>query len=213
MIDNSLASPSPGFALHSDEEPESRTITRAIAWVLVGAVHFLFFLMFLVSVHQQTFGRRPPLETMLLLPALNGKNAPEVHMVRPEVPSEAEPEIVTAPITIPKPPPPPPNQAERPATPGDVLKAVGEALSCGAGSFETLTPAERARCRHEPWLARRAPNGALVMQPTLAPRLAEPQPEFHLSGADAQRRALETAPTGCPVLLNIPCLAKLPSNN
>jgi hypothetical protein len=211
LTDNSLASPE--FALPGDEEPPPRRYwSRSTSGVLVALVHVVFFAMLSFSVRMPTYGHRSALETILLLPSLDGRQAPEVHMVQPQVITQAPPEIITAPITLPKPPPPRPEEFQHPATPGDVLKAVGEELSCGAGSFEHLTQAERNRCRHEPWQGARAPNGVLVLQPSQAPKLMAPPPEFRLSGADAQRLQMERGPTGCPVLLNVPCLNKMPSD-
>jgi hypothetical protein len=40
-------------------------------------------------------------------------------------------------------------------------------------------------------------------------RFAPPPPEFALSGADAQRRSIERADP-CPVMLNVPCLNRIP---
>jgi hypothetical protein len=196
------------FMLFSEEEPPRRAWSRTLSWLLVVLVHLVFMGMLTFSVSLPRFRPHSALETILLLPSLNGRNAPEVHMLRPQAPSQAPPEIITAPITLPK-PPPPENQA-KPATPGDVLKAVGEALSCGAGSFENLTQAERNRCRHEPWHGGKAPNGSILVLAPSMPKLAAPEPQFRLSGADAQRRAIETAPTGCPVMLNVPCLNDIP---
>ena len=210
VTDDSLASHE--FALFGDEEPPRRTWSRAISSLLVVLVHLVFLAMFAISVTLPAFHRRTDMETILLLPSLDGRNSPQVHMLQPKSESPAPPEIVTAPITLPKPPPPPQN-AEKPLTPGDVLRAVGEDLSCQAGSFENLTQNERNHCRHEPWRAARAPNGSLVLQPTMAPKLVEPPPEFRISGAEAQRRALQSSPTGCPVLLNIPCLNNIPHDN
>jgi hypothetical protein len=197
--------------LFRDEEPPRRAWSRTVSLVLVVLVHLLFLGMLTFSVSLPRLRPRSALETILLLPSLNGKNAPEVHMLRPEAPSQAPPEIVTAPITLPK--PPPENVPKKPATSGDVLKAVGEELSCGAGSFENLTQAERSRCRHEPWFGRKTPNGSILVLAPRVPQLAAPEPQFRISGADAQRRSIETAPTGCPVMLNVPCLNNIPHDD
>ena len=82
-------------------------------------------------------------------------------MIQPEVPRAAPPVITTAPVIVV--PPPNPDQA-MPQTPADILKAIGEALSCGAENFENLTQAERARCKREPWIARKLPNGTIVLE-------------------------------------------------
>ncbi|HEX3754422.1 MAG TPA: hypothetical protein VHV26_05040 [Rhizomicrobium sp.] len=202
------------FALPGDDDSRvSRNASRVVSGVLVVLVHLLFLAMLLISVSLPSFRARRPLETILLLPSLNGKNAPEMHMLRPAAPSGVPPEIITSPITLPKPPPLPPEVLPKPPAAGDVLKAVGEALSCGAGSFENLTQAERNRCHHEPWHGGKLPNGSILVLAPAMPKLGEPQPEFRISGADAQRRAIESSPTGCPVLLNVPCLNNIPHDD
>jgi hypothetical protein len=203
-----------GFSLFRTPEPRRRAWSRGVSTILVGLVHLVFLAMLTFSVSMPAFHRPSVLETILMLPSLDGRTAPEIHMQQPKAVTAGPPEIVTAPITLPK-PIIPPETSQKPQT-GDVLRAVGEALSCGAGSFENLTQTERTRCRHEPWRAGRLPNGNLVMVPTSQlPRLAEPPPqsEFRLSGADEQRHGIEVAPSGCPVMLNVPCLNNIPHDN
>lgn len=204
------------FALPGDEDsPTPRNVSRVVSGVLVVLVHLVFLGMLLISVSLPSFRARRPLETILLLPSFHGENAPEMHMLRPAAPTGAPPEIITSPITLPKPPPPPPENAQKPPAPGDVLKAVGQELSCGAGSFENLTQAERSRCLHQPWHGGKTPSGSILVLAPAIPKLAEPQPqsEFRISGADAQRRAIESSPTGCPVMLNVPCLNNIPHDD
>ncbi len=175
MVTNS--SYAPEFVLVGEEEPPQRRYwSKGASWVLVVLIHVLFFGMLTFSVRMPTYGSRSALETILFLPSLEGRQAPDVHMIQPVAPSDTAPEIITAPITLPK-PPPPPEAVERPATQGDVLKAVGEELSCGAGSFEHLTQAERNRCRHEPWAGARTAAGTLVLAPSAQiPRLRPRRP-------------------------------------
>jgi hypothetical protein len=204
----------PGFAIFRGVESRRRVWSRGVSGILVGLVHLVFLAMLTFSVSMSAFHRPTVLETILMLPTLDGRTAPEVRMLQPKALTEAPPEIITAPITLPK-PIIPPETAQKPQS-GDVLRAVGEALSCGAGSFENLTQPERSRCRHEPWRGGRTATGNLVLVPaSQLPRLAEPVPqsEFHLSGAEAQRHDIEVAPTGCPVMLNIPCLNNIPHDN
>ena len=93
-------------------------------------------------------------------------------------------------------PPPPNSQIAPPQTPADILKAIGEALSCGAENFENLTQAERNRCKHEPWIARKLPNGTIVLE-AAAPQPFAPAPVPKISGAEALRHEMQTAPP-CP---------------
>jgi len=184
-----------------------KTYTRTLSWVLVAAVHLLFLAILTIAQNPAHDRRhRAALETMLFLPAITGDHAPKVNIIRPEAPSEAPPEIVTAPITIPR--PPPIETQPLVATPGDVLGAVGQALACGAGSYENLNPGERARCRRQPWGGLRAPNGVVVLDP--GPRLQLPPAEgtARLGGSEAIRRDLQQGgPSACPILQNTPCLA------
>jgi hypothetical protein len=213
VTDTSLTSRE--FALPGDDEPPARRYwSRGASGLLVVLIHLVFFVMLTFSIRLVDFGHRSALETILLLPTLDGRETTEPQMIQPRAITAAPPVIITSPITIPKPPLPEEQELHRPVTPGDVLKAVGEELSCGAGSFEHLTQPERERCLRQPWLARRGPAGTLVLAPAnQAPRLAAPPAEFRISGADAQRRSIETAPTGCPVMLNIPCLNQFPRAN
>ncbi len=210
MTDSSLAPPE--FSLPADDDPPARRIwSRGASTMLVVLIHLVFFAMLTFSVRMVQFGQPSSLETIFLLPSLEGRQTREPRMLQPRTITTAPPEIVTSPITIPKPPEP---EVEREipnaVTPGDVLKAIGQELSCGAGSFEHLTQPERERCLRQPWVATRGPAGTLVLQPaTQVPKLAPPPAECRRSGADFQRRAIETAPT-CPVMLNIPCLNRIP---
>jgi hypothetical protein len=127
-------------------------------------------------------------------------------MIRPEVPRATPPVITTAPVIVL--PPPNPNNPAMPQTPADILKAIGEALSCGAENFENLTQAERARCKREPWVAHKLPNGTIVLEAANpSPFVAPPEPKF--SGADAMRHQMQTAPP-CPIMLNVPCVQTTP---
>jgi hypothetical protein len=102
------------------------------------------------------------------------------------------------------PPPLPNTPVAPPQTPADILKAIGEALSCGAENFENLTQAERNRCKHEPWIARRLPNGTIVLE-AAAPQAIEPIVP-RISGGEALRHELQTAPPGCSLVTNVPCM-------
>jgi hypothetical protein len=176
--------------------------------VLVAVVHLAFFVFLTLAQNvQHNRGSRAVLETILFLPAVTGNNAPKVRIVRPESPSEAPPEIATAPITIPR--PPPVESQPQSATPGDILGSVGRALACGAGSYENLNSGERANCRREPWNGRRAPTGALVLDPGPRPlELPQAPGQLRLSGSESIRRDLQQGgPSACPILQNTPCLA------
>jgi hypothetical protein len=186
-------------------EPRRTTLKRALSWALVCVVHLLFLSMLTISMmeEEQRVGRKSAIETILDLSLLRNPNAPRIDIVKPDVQSRTPPEVTTAPITIPPPKPiPEENPPPAPATPGDVLKAVGEAIACGASNFENLTEAQQAHCRHEPWIPRKLPNGTIVLD--APPKVAE-QPQLHMSGADQMRHDMQTAP-GCPIMLQTPCV-------
>jgi hypothetical protein len=123
------------------------------------------------------------------------------------VPRASAPEVSTAPVIVV--PPPPNSQIAPPQTPADILKAIGEALSCGAENFENLTQAERNRCKREPWIARRLPNGTIVLEAAM-PQPFAPPPVPKISGGEALRHELQTAPP-CPIMVaNIPCMSPTP---
>jgi hypothetical protein len=209
----SLAHPflRPGGSASADEQ-RRRNAARTLSWVIVGALHLLFFFFFVISIRPFEDRVKPIAETILLL-TTTGDNAPPVHIVNPEIPSQAPPMINSAPITIVKPPPPPPDQAVGPTTPGDILSAVGRSLACSAGSWEHLNQVERDRCGGMPWRGYRTPNGSLVMIPrSQLPRLRDPSPDSDLrvTGSQAIEQGLNTGQIGgqggCPILLNTPCL-------
>jgi hypothetical protein len=181
-------------------EPRRAAIKRAVSWVLVVLVHLVFMAMLTLQfIQEQRVGRRGAIETILDLSLFHNSNAPPVTFIQPQVQSATPPQVTAAPILITPPKPVPEENA--PARPGDVLKSIGEALACGASNFENLTDQQRARCRHEPWLPRKLPNGTIVLD---APP-KEAQPEIHLSGAEAARREMEVAPP-CPILQQAPCV-------
>jgi hypothetical protein len=176
-------------------------LKRGLSFALVALIHLFFLAMLTVSLlqQQQRVGRKNGIETILNLSLLHTENAPPVDLIKPDVESVAPPAITTAPITIPPVKPVPEENAPAPPA-GDVLKAIGEAIACGATNFENLTDAQRAKCKHEPWIPRKLPNGTIVLD---APQIAAP-PEIHLSGAEQLRRDLQTAPP-CPIVTQLPC--------
>ncbi|HEV7959929.1 MAG TPA: hypothetical protein VGP01_02780 [Rhizomicrobium sp.] len=192
----------------SNEEQRRRLIERIFTWGVVAIIHILMlFIVVQDQRHRRELAMRPPAETILDLSRLSSSEAPPIRLIRPVVPRAAPPEITTAPVVV-VPPPPPNSQTAPPQTPADILKAIGEALSCGAENFENLTQAERSRCRHEPWIARKLPNGTIILE-AAAPRAIEPEVP-KISGADALRREMQTAPSGCSLVTNVPCMNPTP---
>ena len=207
MTDHALAFYGNRLARLSDEEERRLLVRRVVSWTLVGLIHVLLLSLFILDQYRQLslIKRVAPTEIILDLTKLPAGNAPPIRLIRPEVPTATPPVITTAPVIVA--PPTNPDQV-MPQTPADILKAIGEALSCGAENFENLTQAERARCKREPWIARKLPNGTIVLEAANPSPFAPPTVP-KLSGADAQRRQLETAPP-CPILVNTPCLTNTP---
>jgi hypothetical protein len=190
------------------EEERRLLIRRVVSWTLVGLIHVVLLSLFILDQYRMNhFTLKPPVETILDLTKLPAGESPPIRMIQPVVPNATAPRITTAPVIV---VPPPNPDLPVPQTPADVLKAIGEALSCGAENFENLTQAERNRCKKEPWIARKLPNGTIVLEAANpAPSPFAPPPVPKLSGADAMRRQMQTAPP-CPIMLNIPCVQTTP---
>ena len=207
MTDHALAFYGQRRPRLSNEEERRLLVRRVISWTLVGLIHVLLLSLFILDQirERSLMVRREPVETILDLSRLPAGNAPPIRLIKPEVPTAVAPVITTAPVIVV--PPANPDEAV-PKTPADILKVLGEALSCGAENFENLTQAERARCKTEPWIARKMPNGTIVLE-AANPSPFAPPPHPKLSGADAMRRQMQTAPP-CPIMVNTPCLSNTP---
>jgi hypothetical protein len=190
-----------------NQEERRLLIRRAATWTAVALVHVLLLSAFILDQYrQERLTIRPQKEIILDLTRLPRGAAPPIQMIRPMVPHANEPVITTAPVIVI--PPPNPDLAV-PQTPADILKAIGEALSCGAENYENLTQTERSRCKREPWIARKLPDGTIVLQAANPVSPYAPPVVPKLSGADAMRRRMETAPA-CNIMLNVPCLQNTP---
>ena len=190
-----------------NEEERRVMIRRAATWTLVALVHVLLLSAFILDQYQrERLIIRPQKEIILDLTRLPRGAAPPIQMIQPLVPHAEAPTITTAPVIVI--PPPNPDLAA-PQTPADILKAIGEALSCGAENYENLTQTERARCRREPWIARKMPDGTIVLQAANPMSPYAPPVVPKISGADAMRRQMQTAPA-CNIMLNVPCVQNTP---
>jgi hypothetical protein len=208
----------PGTGPLGADEQRRKAVSRTSSWVLVAALHVLFFFSFVLGMRPFDMRNQTIVETILTLP-LAGNNQQRERPINPQPLTTAPPRMLSAPIIVPKPPPvhveeKTPGAAQQPT---DVLGAVGLELACSAGSWEHLTTAERQRCGIYPWRGVKLPNGSLVMLPRNAfPRLKEaPDTEFNVnSGADqiqAQvRSGIIPGQGGCPILQNTPCLHVTP---
>jgi hypothetical protein len=86
------------------------------------------------------------------------------------------------------------------------LGSVGNYLACGASSFEYLNRAQQADCTHVPWQAVELPNGSLVLN--AVPKLLIQETAGPPTGAQALRQQMQTG-SGCPVMVNTPCMSDL----
>ena len=190
---------------------------KAASWIAVGIVHLVIanFLIFSEG-WKEIIRHGASTEVTFTLPGANENTAaPELPMTVPQAPAGVPPEVLIDPLVVPPTITQPQTQArpQNGITDGDLLGALGRDVACSAGHYENLTTAERARCGRIPWGGTRLPDGAIVLrQPEGRNRFAEPEPEFRMSGADAQRRQIETGitPGNCPVMLNMPCYPAVP---
>lgn len=83
--------------------------------------------------------------------------------------------------------------------------AIGQALSCGAGKFEYLTPEGQRRCRYKPWDFIYDRYGYVILDARGAP--VQKQPEKKVRPSDAMAHERNTRPH-CPSYIdpNAPCL-------
>ncbi len=190
----------------SEAERRRIWLRDSIAWVLVALIHLVIFLILVVSLQQarDRQGRRTPIESILDLSLLKQNKATPLDVTKPE--DNERDDVSAKPLTI-MPPKPPIIEQERPesAPPGDVLNSIGQALACGANSFEYLTPQQQARCLRQPWHGVIMPNGTIVLD---APNHSAVPGPLDMTGADSLRHQAQTAPN-CPMMLNTPCLADM----
>lgn len=209
MTDDILAYPDFRMRLRLSDAERRRIVLRdALAWAIVALIHFIFFLVLVISLRQnlERVGHRGAVESILDLTLLNRSNAPRVDVIRPE--EAKEPDLSAKPLTIIPKPPVIEEQQNAPASPGDVLKSIGQALACGASNFEYLNKAQQARCPRQPWMAARRPDGTIVLD---APSKV-PVPQLHLTGAEQVGKQMRQN-SGCPIMINAPCLDDMFTGN
>jgi hypothetical protein len=165
--------------LRINEAQRERYLKRIGATVAVVLVHIVILIALLTSNHIGPFVRPAPKETILLLPPLNQDKS------RPALPNVVLPaeRPVNIPPTIAITPPPSPEKSQAPV---DIMKEIGKALSCGAGSYEFLTQVEREACKRQPWHYKKNSKGVIVLDPT------PPPPPEQITGIDAQTQTQTT---------------------
>ncbi|HEX3673646.1 MAG TPA: hypothetical protein VHU87_05185 [Rhizomicrobium sp.] len=158
----------------------------------VLALHALL-LAGLLDMHSPPPPREEARETTLLLLPLPHPKPPEEKTLPAPTPAS---HAIT--ITIPKNFVTPPNTETLPGAQG-----LGMALGCGAPNYDSLSPAERASCKHGPWGydAQARETASLIIK-------APPPP---MSAADrAWRIRSTTDPCGAEKLAHIPfCIHKI----
>jgi hypothetical protein len=208
-----LAYPLSRARYRSSEERRRLLIRDAIAWSIVAAIHLLALMTLVISLQQNTerLGRRSGVETVLDLTLLRRNNAPPLAVIQPEFKNnESDRDISAKPLTVIPPMPVIPIAPPEPSL-GDILGQVGRFLACGASSFEYLNPSQQAHCPRQPWQGLELPNGVIVLNPLPRPLLqTDAQPSF--TGAEALNRQMRQN-SGCPIMLNTPCLQDMFSGN
>jgi hypothetical protein len=181
--------------LRADEDARRRAVRRCAVAAVVAALHAA--LIFFLIQADWIPGLRPRLPIKapllwLLLPKAPGTPKVEQQRSLKETPRVA-PVIYSLPITL---PPPPRSDAIDPAL------ALGQALACGANSYEYLTPQGRANCRRPPWTYTYAKDGTIVLNTQY--QRPEPKP----TPADVLAHERYTAPS-CPEYVdpNAPCIS------
>ena len=182
--------------LKTDEEARKRAQRRGGAAALVAVLHISVIFFLLQADWIPRVRARPPAEApllWLLLPKAPGVpkaiQQQQQHSQK-EAPRE-KPIFYSLPITL----PPRPDAID----PGLLL---GQALACGASSFEYLTPQGRANCRRPPWNYTYARDGTIVLNTQY--KRPEPKP----TPADVLAHERYTAPS-CPEYVdpNAPCIS------
>lgn len=187
--------------LKTDAEERKRARRRAGAAAAVAVLHVAFVFLLIYSEWLPGLHMRRPSEApllWLLLPPTPGVPKPEPKRPTPNEATTEAPAIYTLPII--RLPPPPPNAITDPAL------ALGQALACGANSYEYLSPLGRANCKRRPWNFTYDQYGDIVLNT----RFQRPPPEPKPSSADIMARQRIEGPT-CPenVDPNAPCLDKI----
>ncbi len=167
--------------LHVEEAQRERFLKRSGAGIAVVLVHIVILLALLTANHFGSYVRQAPKETILILPPLKHPDK-----TRPSLPNVVLPEErpINIPPTIAITPPPPTSSTSK--NPADVMKEIGKALACGAGSYEYLSQSEREACKRQPWHYKKNNKGVIVLDPT-----PPPAPE-QITGVDATTHTQNT---------------------
>ena len=186
--------------LRTDGEARRLARRRAIAAAAVAVLHVAFIFVLIYSEWLPGLRvKRPPEAPLLwlLLPRTPGALKIEPKRTTPKETTPEAPTFYTLPIIR---LPPQPNAITDPAL------ALGQALACGANSYEYLSPLGRANCKRPPWNFTYDQYGDIVLNT----HFQRPPPEPKPSNADIMARQRIEGPA-CPenVDPNAPCLDKI----
>ncbi|HVU22207.1 MAG TPA: hypothetical protein VHE09_15865 [Rhizomicrobium sp.] len=166
---------------HFGEAQRERVLKRSGAGIAVVIVHIIILLALLTANQINSYVRQAPKETILILPPL--KNPDKSRPALPYVVLPADRPVNIPPTIYTIPPVPSQSTSKNPA---DVMKEIGKALACGAGSYEYLSQAEREVCKRQPWHYKKNNKGVIVLDPT------PPPPPEQITGIDVQTHTQNT---------------------
>jgi len=171
--------------LRTDEDARSLFRRRIVAGVAVAVLHLGFILILIEAMWLPPPRAKPQLQAPLLWLLL--PSATNATRSVPQLPAKSPLYELPNAITLPVIPPKPTQQTTDPAL------SLGQALACGASSYEYLPYEMQAKCKHTPWHYVYDRDGYIVLDAT--PRVREP--EHKESGVD---RAQHIMNTGDPCL-------------
>jgi hypothetical protein len=187
--------------LKRDEEARRRATRRFAAAAAVAVMHVAIVIAllrvdWLPAQQRQRRAESPPLLWLIL-----NKPAGEQQV---EQKQKEKKELKNAPVTVVLPIVRPPQPIQN----FDAAQALGEALACGASSYEYLTQDARAKCKRQPWHFKYDKDGYIVLDTEAkAPAVAEAQ---HETGAEAQQRMMNTSdPCQAARITGTPCIDKM----
>jgi hypothetical protein len=181
-----------------EEALRKRRWRRQLTAVWVGVAHAVVIFLMIHAKMVELGREKPPTETQLLwllLPRATMTQAPDRDWTSEDMVRQAYKAVQMLPrVAAPR-----PNAIT--INPGE---ALGQAIACGAGSFEYLTPEGQERCQHKPWALKYDRYGYVILD-------SEPRHEKEKREkprpSDVMAHQRNTAPTDTKnVDINAPCL-------
>jgi len=190
--------------LNKRRTAKKHRLFRVIVATGVAVMHMLVIMLLIETRIVVTTHEKPPHETQLLwllLPRAVQSSGNQAERQAEEMIRQAYKAVQLLPNVVDS---PRPN-----AITVDPGLALGQALACGAGAFEYLTPEGRLRCGHRPWNFIYDRYGYIILNTQERPAQAEkPRP------SDVMAHQRNTAPE-CPANVNpnVPCLERIIRGN